>query len=212
MIKPGPSIWTGLRALHQATKRCPIRIADTQPASCKSQVRVRLYSNNAFLPSHTRELLRDAVAAERGVMRFGRARRRFSISVPFGHGHLDPPKPGKELHVTIVDQDSKEHTFEVAEGDNLLDIAQANDLDMEGACGGSCACATCHVIFEDQEKYDELGEPSDDEEDMLSLAFGLTETSRLGCQVKMSPAIEGLKVKLPLITRNVKESDFKKRT
>ncbi len=47
---------------------------------------------------------------------------------------------------------------------------------------------------------------------MLSLAFGLTETSRLGCQVKMSPAIEGLKVKLPMITRNVKKSDFEKRT
>lgn len=56
---------------------------------------------------------------------------------------------------------------------------------MEGACGGSCACSTCHIIV-DPEFYDEIPEPSDDENDMLDLAFGLTETSRLGCQVKMS--------------------------
>ena len=79
---------------------------------------------------------------------------------------------------------------------------------MEGACGGSCACSTCHVIVEDQDMYDKMVEPDDDENDMLDLAFGLTETSRLGCQVKMSKDLDGLVVKLPSMTRNLQKSDF----
>ena len=82
---------------------------------------------------------------------------------------------------------------------------------MEGACGGSCACSTCHVIVEDQEYYDKIPEPDDDENDMLDLAFALTETSRLGCQVKMSPELDGLVVRLPSMTRNLQKSDFDKK-
>jgi ferredoxin len=128
-------------------------------------------------------------------------------------------------HVTFVDKDGDEHTFEVADGDNLLDIAQANDLEMEGmcfqffsiahkltmdtgACGGSCACSTCHVIVTDEAFYDKMAEPDDEENDMLDLAFGLTETSRLGCQVKMSKELDGLIVQLPKMTRNLQASDF----
>ena len=81
------------------------------------------------------------------------------------------------------------------------------DVDVRdlGACGGSCACSTCHVIVENAEKMDE---PDDDENDMLDLAFGLTETSRLGCQVKMNKELDGLRVKLPSMTRNLQASDF----
>lgn len=79
-----------------------------------------------------------------------------------------------------------------------------------GACGGSCACSTCHVIVDGDEMYDKMEEPSDDENDMLDLAFGLTETSRLGCQVVMSPELDGLVVKLPKMTRNMQASDFEK--
>ena len=111
--------------------------------------------------------------------------------------------------VTFIDKDGDSYTYEVADGDNLLDIAQANDLEVEGACGGSCACSTCHVIVDQEEYYDKMEEPSDDENDMLDLAFGLTETSRLGCQVKMRPDLDGLVVKLPQMTRNMQASDFK---
>jgi ferredoxin len=131
--------------------------------------------------------------------------------------------------VTFIDKEGDSHTFEVADGDNLLDIAQANDLEMEGtftfnqidsqcnklyslvsigACGGSCACSTCHVIVTDESYYDQMPEPEDDENDMLDLAFGLTETSRLGCQVKMTKELDGLTVQLPTMTRNMQASDF----
>ena len=130
--------------------------------------------------------------------------RPFSTTPSRSHGDLTPPKPGEERHVTFIDKDGSTHTFAVADGDNLLDIAQANDLEMEGACGGSCACSTCHVIVTDgtgnlegqsgDDVFDKMDEPSDDENDMLDLAFGLTETSRLGCQVVMSKELDGLVV------------------
>jgi len=139
---------------------------------------------------------------------FSRTRRRFSVIAPLQHGHLTPPKSGEELHVTFIDKEGDEHKFEVASGDNLLDIAQSEELEMEGACGGSCACSTCHIIVESQEHYDSMPEPDDDENDMLDLAFGLTETSRLGCQVKMTKELDGLRVRLPSMTRNLQKSDF----
>lgn len=133
--------------------------------------------------------------------------RSYRSSFPLLHGHVHKPKAGEELHVTFITKDGDQHRLEVAEGDNLMDIAQANGLDMEGACGGSCACSTCHIIV-DPEFYDRMEEPSDDENDMLDLAFGLTETSRLGCQVKMSKDMDGLRVALPAMTRNLQAKDF----
>lgn len=61
----------------------------------------------------------------------------------------------------------------------------------------------------DESAYEKMEEPSDDENDMLDLAFGLTETSRLGCQIKMSKDLDGLVIKLPSMTRNLQASDFK---
>ena len=68
-------------------------------------------------------------------------------------------------------------------GFTVLDIAHRHGVDIEGACEGQLACSTCHVIVE-QEWYDLLNDASEDEEDMLDLAFGLTKTSRLGgCRI-----------------------------
>ncbi|CCD25438.1 adrenodoxin NDAI_0F01190 [Naumovozyma dairenensis CBS 421] len=132
----------------------------------------------------------------------------FSTTTIRHHGHIKKPEPGEELKVTFVLKDGEQKTFDVCEDETLLDIAQGHDLDMEGACGGSCACSTCHVIV-DPDYYDALPEPEDDENDMLDLAPGLTETSRLGCQVKMSKDIDGIRVALPTMTRNVNNNDFK---
>ncbi|KAF1968771.1 ferredoxin, partial [Bimuria novae-zelandiae CBS 107.79] len=139
---------------------------------------------------------------------FSRNRRKFSSTPCARHNDLDPPKPGEERKVTFITKEGTPHTFLVADGDNLLDIAQSNDLEMEGACGGSCACSTCHVIVEDEEMYNKLPEPDDDENDMLDYAYGLRETSRLGCQVKMSKELDGLVVRLPSMTRNLQQADF----
>lgn len=93
-------------------------------------------------------------------------------------------------------------------GQDLMRLAHEHDIDLEGACEGSLACSTCHIILP-QSYYDKLEEPSDEENDMLDLAFGLTSTSRLGCQVKLSPELEGMRVEIPSATRNMAVDGFK---
>jgi ferredoxin len=83
---------------------------------------------------------------------------------------------GGKLSVTFITPDNEEILVHCKENSNLLDVAHANDIELEGACEGSLACSTCHLIIRDQSLYDKLGEPSDEENDMLDLAFGLTET------------------------------------
>lgn len=78
--------------------------------------------------------------------------------------------------------------MEAPVGRSLLEVAHDNEIELEGACEGSLACSTCHVVVEDEDLFDKLGEPCEDELDMLDLAFGLTETSRLGCQVRPARA------------------------
>lgn len=91
---------------------------------------------------------------------------------------------------------------EAQEGLSLLEIAHQNNIGLEGACEGSLACSTCHVIV-DTEWYAKLEEAEEAEEDMLDLAFGLTETSRLGCQIIITKELDGIRVSLPTATRNI---------
>ncbi|MGB5098787.1 MAG: 2Fe-2S iron-sulfur cluster-binding protein [Porticoccaceae bacterium] len=80
-------------------------------------------------------------------------------------------------------------------GRSIMEVAKANDLPMLAACGGALACATCHVIV-DEDWYDRLDPPSEDEEDLLDTAHGLTPTSRLSCQILVSDALDGIRVTL----------------
>jgi 2Fe-2S ferredoxin len=86
-------------------------------------------------------------------------------------------------------------------GLSVLEIAHRHDVDIEGACEGSLACSTCHVVV-DADWFGKLAAPTEDEEDMLDLAFDLQETSRLGCQLIMTEKLDGLVVKLPAGSRN----------
>ena len=87
-------------------------------------------------------------------------------------------------------------------GMTLLEVTRQSGIDLEGACEGSLACSTCHVIV-DSDWYDRLTPPSGDEDDMLDLAFGLTKTSRLGCQITMTEDLDGLTVSIPDQTRHL---------
>lgn len=104
--------------------------------------------------------------------------------------------------MTFIDKDGKAHEVEAPEGLSVLEIAHRNHFDLEGACEGSLACSTCHIVV-DPQWYGKLKEASDDEEDMLDLAFGLTQTSRLGCQIIMSKELDGLVVSIPAASRNM---------
>ncbi len=106
--------------------------------------------------------------------------------------------------MTFVEPDGTRREVEAPLGLTVLEIARRNNVDIEGACEGSLACSTCHVIV-DPAWFGRLAKPSEDEEDMLDLAFGLERTSRLGCQIVMSEALDGLVVRLPAATRNAQK-------
>jgi 2Fe-2S ferredoxin len=103
--------------------------------------------------------------------------------------------------MTFIEADGTRHEVDAPNGLSLLEIANRNDIEIEGACEGSMACSTCHVIV-DAADFAKLPEASEDEEDMLDLAFELTQTSRLGCQIVMCDAYDGLTVTLPAETTN----------
>jgi 2Fe-2S ferredoxin len=105
-------------------------------------------------------------------------------------------------HMVFIERDGTRREVDAPLGLSVLEIAHKNDIDIEGACEGSLACSTCHVIV-DPDWYELLKDATEDEEDMLDLAFGLTATSRLGCQIKMTEELDGLVVRLPASTRNL---------
>ena len=105
--------------------------------------------------------------------------------------------------MVFIERDGARREVEAPLGLSVLEIAHKHGVDIEGACEGSLACSTCHVIV-DSEWYDLLKEATEDEEDMLDLAFGLEKTSRLGCQIVMTEKLDGLVVRLPAATRDLR--------
>jgi ferredoxin, 2Fe-2S len=100
------------------------------------------------------------------------------------------------LKMTFIDPQGKPHEVDAPEGLSVLEVAHRNGFDLEGACEGAMACSTCHVIA-DPKWFDKLPIASEEEEDMLDLAFDVSETSRLGCQITMTKDLDGLVVSLP---------------
>ncbi|MBR0655955.1 ferredoxin family 2Fe-2S iron-sulfur cluster binding protein [Plastoroseomonas arctica] len=103
--------------------------------------------------------------------------------------------------MVFVERNGVPREVDAPNGLSVLEIAHKHGVDIEGACEGSLACSTCHVIV-DAAWFPKLAKPTEDEEDMLDLAFDLQETSRLGCQLIMTDALDGLVVKLPSGTKN----------
>jgi 2Fe-2S ferredoxin len=103
--------------------------------------------------------------------------------------------------MTFIERNGLPREVDAPLGLSVLEVAHKYGIDIEGACEGSLACSTCHVIV-DPAWAKKLDEPTEDEEDMLDLAFGLEKTSRLGCQITITEALDGLTVRLPSATRN----------
>lgn len=106
------------------------------------------------------------------------------------------------ITVNFVRPSGNSANIEADVGQSLLEIAHSNDIDIEGACEGSMACSTCHVIV-DEAWFTRLPEPSEEEQDMLDLTYGLTPTSRLGCQIRLTKEMDGLTLRLPNETHNM---------
>jgi len=117
------------------------------------------------------------------------------------HGGPNVTKAAPTVTVTFIQVDDTRKQVQARIGESLLETAHCNDIDLEGACEGVCACSTCHIILP-VKMFDSLPEASEDEEDMLDMAFGLTETSRLGCQIQVTGEMEGAELEMPKATRN----------
>ncbi len=100
------------------------------------------------------------------------------------------------LRVTFVLPGERRVVATARPGETMLDVARHEDIAIEGACGGSMACATCHVIVAPDD-FDRLPPASVEEEDMLDLAESLATTSRLGCQIRLDAGLDGLTVTVP---------------
>ncbi len=98
--------------------------------------------------------------------------------------------------------DGKRRTFKALEGKTLLEIAQENKLNVEGACGGVMACSTCHMIV-DPEWIVELANSTQEEDEMLDITWGVKKNSRLGCQIIVTEKLDGLVVSLPSEIKNL---------
>ena len=111
------------------------------------------------------------------------------------------PSPPCSVNVTFLLPDGSEKPIRAKVGDNVLYLAHAHGINLEGACDASIACSTCHVYVQD-EFYDAVPEPCEEEEDMLDLAYDLKDNSRLGCQIILTKDLDGVKLGLPKSTRN----------
>jgi 2Fe-2S ferredoxin len=101
----------------------------------------------------------------------------------------------QDISIQVIDRQGKIHEL-IAPTDmqmNLMEICKAYELPVEGTCGGMAMCASCQCYVESEHQLDQ---PSDDEEAMLSEAFHVKNNSRLGCQIPLTPEIEGLIVRL----------------
>lgn len=106
------------------------------------------------------------------------------------------------VKIHFIDKNNITTTINAPVGLSVLEVAHQNNIDLEGICGGALACSTCHVIV-DSTYFEKLPPASEEENDMLDLAFGLTKTSRLGCQILITPELDGMILRIPSATRNI---------
>ena len=100
------------------------------------------------------------------------------------------------VRITFVTAQDQRIIAEAAPGTRLLEAGQNAGLPLEGTCEGQMACSTCHVVVA-PDWFAKLPPASEDEEDMLDLAAGVTRTSRLSCQIVLTEALSGLEVRVP---------------
>ena len=99
------------------------------------------------------------------------------------------------MKIKVIDRDGNKHELEGDSNSTLMEILRDSDLDIEAACGGCCACATCHVYINDQ-WLEKISPKDDDEESMLDQAFDVKNTSRLSCQISLSDELDGIELEI----------------
>uniref|UniRef100_A0A9J7XWT7 Ferredoxin-2, mitochondrial n=1 Tax=Cyprinus carpio carpio TaxID=630221 RepID=A0A9J7XWT7_CYPCA len=129
-------------------------------------------------------------------------RLRTSIGVWQSGDSSSPEEEERVVNVVYIDRCGQRIPVQARAGENALHLAHKHGVDLEGACEASLACSTlCHV-YVSSEHYEKLPEPEEREDDMLDMAPMLQENSRLGCQIVLTPELDGMELTLPKVTRN----------
>mmetsp|Transcript_14255 Transcript_14255/g.38227 ORF Transcript_14255/g.38227 Transcript_14255/m.38227 type:complete len:207 (-) Transcript_14255:442-1062(-) len=194
--------WTSVSRVSAGFSRVQaLRSARAQSAARGSSIRARSESIN-----RDSEFKVTRYSAEVSDARSSRVDQRgFSIAAT-DHTSFSNGEQGDEktFCVTFVLRDGSRQSVRAKSGENVMELAHANEIDLEGACEGSLACSTCHV-YVDPEHFEKLPPPCEDENDMLDLAFALKKNSRLGCQIKIEKTVDGITVTLPPAIRSLAE-------
>ncbi|KAK6296052.1 hypothetical protein J4Q44_G00337650 [Coregonus suidteri] len=133
--------------------------------------------------------------------------RRACIRVRDFSTNTQPLRADNKVTVHFINRDGEKFSVKGSPGDSLLDVIIDQDLDFDGfgACEGTLACSTCHLIFE-EDVYNKLGPVTDEEMDMLDLAYGLADTSRLGCQICLTRSLDGMTARVPESVADIRQS------
>ncbi|KAJ8003869.1 hypothetical protein DPEC_G00152880 [Dallia pectoralis] len=125
----------------------------------------------------------------------------------FSTSSMQPLRADNKVTIYFVNRDGETISAKGSPGDTLLDVVINQDIDIDGygACEGTLACSTCHLIF-DEDVYNKLGPVTDEEMDMLDLAYGLTDTSRLGCQICLTKSLDGITARVPESVSDIRQS------
>jgi len=165
---------------------------------------VNTFSKN-FFSSASNKKIKENVFNEKNIMKnikINDIKPIYFMKIPY-YKFFSTQNKEKKKKVNLIFLNGKKETHVEAEiGKNILEIAHENEVELEGACEASLACSTCHIILE-QNVYDILPSAKEEEDDLLDLAFGISHTSRLGCQVIITEEFEGTKITIPSATRNL---------
>ena len=99
------------------------------------------------------------------------------------------------MKILVTDREGNNHILKGDNNSTLMEIIRDEGVDIEAACGGCCACATCHVYI-DEKWVNKLNPKDDDEESMLDQAFDVKKNSRLSCQIHLNEELDGLELEL----------------
>nr|XP_020452793.1 ferredoxin-2, mitochondrial [Monopterus albus] len=116
-------------------------------------------------------------------------------------GSSNAEDPEDVVNVVYIDRSGQRIPVKAKVGDNVMYLAHKHGIELEGACEASLACSTCHVYVSDAH-FDKIPEPVEREDDMLDMAPMLQVNSRLGCQIILTPELDGIELTLPKVTRN----------
>nr|XP_009675601.1 PREDICTED: adrenodoxin-like [Struthio camelus australis] len=159
---------------------------------------------NGLNVSKTRFIYHSRVAEQNHMLPKLQSERGFSSTKKLQDGPGESSS-ADQVMVHFINRDGEKLTATAKEGETLLEVVVNQNLAIDGfgACEGTLACSTCHLIFE-RDVFQKLDAISDDEMDMLDLAYGLTETSRLGCQVCIKKSMDGLTVQVPMEVSDIR--------